>query len=105
MWRRLWRSRQIDAEMQEEGRDVRGLRWLDAITLDARLGARMLVKHRWLTVVGGFAMAVAIASGATFFEVFAQILNPVLPVEDGGRVVSVQFATETPGKRRAPRAR
>jgi hypothetical protein len=39
-------------------------RWLDAILLDSRLGVRMLLKHRGLTVVGAFAMAVAIAVGA-----------------------------------------
>lgn len=137
MWRRLWRSRRIDAEMHDEmrfhiemeterlvrergldpqearrqahvhfgglekykeaGRDVRGLRWLDAIALDARLGVRMLVKHRGLTLVGGFAMAVAIAIGATFFEAFSEVLEPVLPVEDGDRVVAVRYATLTPG--------
>ena len=50
---------------KEEGRDVRGRRWLDAIVLDARLGVRMLLKYRGLTLIGGFAMAVAIAIGAT----------------------------------------
>src|SRR5262245_65457521 len=50
---------------KEAGRDVRGLRWVDAILLDSRFGMRMLVKHRGLTVVGVFAMAVAIAVGAT----------------------------------------
>ena len=43
---------------KEEGRDTRRLAWLDALSLDARLGVRMLVKHRGLTIVGGFAMAV-----------------------------------------------
>src|SRR5688572_32286138 len=31
---------------KEEGRDTRPLQWLDAMSLDARLGIRMLVKHR-----------------------------------------------------------
>ena len=59
---------------KEEGRDTCGRGWIDAISLDARLGLRMLVKHRWLTLVGGFAMAVAIAVGATFFEVVTEVL-------------------------------
>ena len=82
---------------KEEGRDSRGLRWMDALSIDARLALRMLVKHRGLTIVGGFAMAVAIAVGATAFEVITQVLNPALPFEEGDRVVALQYATPTPG--------
>jgi len=64
---------------KEEGRDTRRLAWLDALSLDARLGVRMLVKHRGLTIVGGFAMAVAIAVGAVSFEVISEVLDPSLP--------------------------
>ena len=84
-------------KFKEQGRDTRGLRWLDVLSIDARLGLRMLVKYRGLTVVGGFAMAVAIGIGATCFEVFSQVLDPVLPVEDGDRVVAIHYATSTPG--------
>jgi putative ABC transport system permease protein len=109
---RLMRARGLDAQEAQrqahvafggvekykaEGRDTRGLRWLDAASLDTRLGVRMLLKYRGLTLVGGFAMATAIAIGATFFEGVTQMLNPVLPVEDGERVVALQYATETPG--------
>jgi hypothetical protein len=55
---------------KEAGRDVRGMWWLDAILLDSRFGIRMLVKHRGLSVVGAFALAVGIVAGATLFEVF-----------------------------------
>ena len=145
VWRVLWRSHQLDADMSEEmrfhvdmeterlvrehgldpvearrrayvafggvekykeqARDVRGRRWIDAISLDARLGVRMLIKYRGLTMIGGFAMAVAIAIGATFFEAFAQMLNPALPFEDGNRVVSVHYVASNPGnpERRALR--
>ena len=82
---------------KERGRDTRGLQWIDAVSLDTRLGVRMLVKHRGLTLVGGFAMAVAIAIGATFFEVLTEVLNPALPLEDGERVVALQYATPIPG--------
>ena len=84
-------------EEQEQGRDTRGLRWLDIVSLDTRLGVRMLIKHRGLTLVGGFAMAVAIAIGATFFQVFNEILDPALPLDEGERVVALVYATPTPG--------
>jgi putative ABC transport system permease protein len=72
--------------------------WLDSVSLDARLGGRMLVKHRWLTLVGGFAMAVAIAIGAIAFEVIGELINPALPFPNGDRVVAVRYvATKTGG--------
>ena len=80
---------------KEAGRDTRGLQWIDAISLDVRLAARMLVKHRWLTLVGGFAMAVAIAVGATSFEVISEMLHPSLPLADGERVVAVRTVSST----------
>lgn len=82
---------------KEQGRDARALPWINAISLDARLGVRMLVKYRWLTLVGGFAMAVAIATGAAFYEATSELMNPVLPLPDGGRIVAVRFATDSPG--------
>lgn len=42
-------------------------------------------------------MAVAIALGATAFEVFSQVLDPALPFEGGDRVVALRYATSTPG--------
>jgi putative ABC transport system permease protein len=82
---------------KEEGRDARGFRWLDVLALDVRLGLRMLLKHRGLTLIGGFAIAVAIAIGAVFFEVITEATNPALPMEDGERIVSLQLATDIPG--------
>ena len=78
-------------KFKEEGRDARGLAWLDSVSLDARLGIRMLAKHRWLTVVGGLAMAVAIALGASAFEVISVLLREDLPLPGGDRVVGIQY--------------
>jgi hypothetical protein len=82
---------------KEAGRDVRGLHWVDTILLDFRFGVRMLVKHRGLTLVGVFAMAIAIAVGATLFEVFSEMLDPALPFAGGERVVSLHFVGSDPG--------
>ena len=81
--------------LKEAGRDVRGRRWLDALAFDSRLGARMLVKNRGLTLVGGFAMAVAIGLGATTFEVLNEMVSP-LPIEEGDRVVAIRDAVVGP---------
>jgi putative ABC transport system permease protein len=82
---------------KEEGHDARGLRWLDSLSLDARLGGRMLAKHRWLTIVGGVALAVAIAVGAGAFEVVSDLLRTDLPIPGGERVVAVKLATSGSG--------
>jgi putative ABC transport system permease protein len=137
VWRVLWRSKQLEADMQEEmrfhlqqeadrlarvhglnpeearrqafvrfggvekykerGREARGLYWLDGLSLDARLSVRMLVKHRWLTLVGGVAMTVAIAIGATAFEVINDLLDPTLPFPQGDRVVAVKYVAAKTG--------
>ena len=68
------------------------------MSLDARLGVRMLVKHRGLTLVGGFAMTVAIAIGATFFEVIDEMLNPALPFKTASAWSHCEYATSNPGQ-------
>ena len=83
---------------KEQERDARGFWWLDALLLDARIGARMLVKHRGLTVVGGFAMAIAIAIGATFFEILTEVLNPALPFAGGDRVIALKYLSIETGQ-------
>ena len=83
-------------KFKEAGHDVHGLRWLDALLLDSRFSLRMLLKHRGLTMVAGFAMAVAIAVGTTAFETISSMLDSELPFPGGDRVVQLQFvAAET----------
>jgi putative ABC transport system permease protein len=57
--------------------------------LDLKLGFRMLVRYPVLTIVGGLAMAFAIAAGATTFEVIKRATAPDLPLPDGERIVGI----------------
>ena len=91
-------------KFKEEGRDARGFAWLDSLSLDTRLGVRMLAKHKWLTVVGSIAMAVAIALGASAFEVISVHLREDLPLPNGERIVAIRYASSSTGERRRPRA-
>ena len=75
---------------KEEGRDARGLTWPAGLSLDFRLGARMLARYPGLTLVGGLSMAVAIAVGAAAFEVVSQAIHPSLPLDEGHRVVGIR---------------
>lgn len=74
---------------KEELRDGRGLAWLGGLSLDLKLGFRMLVKYPGLTLVGGLAMAFAIWAGAVTFVLVGQVVNPTLPLPGGDRIVQI----------------
>jgi predicted permease len=59
--------------------------------LDFKLGFRMLVRFPALTVVGGLAIAFAIAVGAGVFEIVNRVIYPKLPLEDSDRIVGVRL--------------
>ncbi|HEX8831268.1 MAG TPA: permease prefix domain 1-containing protein, partial [Longimicrobium sp.] len=75
---------------KEEVRDARGLAWVSGMSLDFRLGARMLVKYPGLTVVGTLAITFAIWVGVGTFEFLSQVVFPTLPFEQGSRVVAIR---------------
>ena len=74
---------------KEEMRDGRGLAWLGGLSLDLKLGVRMLVKYPGLTAVGGLAMAFAVWIGVVTFEMAGVVVFPTLPLPGGDRVVQV----------------
>jgi predicted permease len=75
---------------REAGWDARGLGWLGGLTLDLKLGGRMLVKYPGLTVVGGLAMAFAIWVGVVVFEMVMLFVSPTLPLPEGDRIVHLR---------------
>ncbi len=75
---------------KEEVRDSRRLGWVTGMSLDFRLGARMLARYPGLTLVGGLAIAFAVATGAATFEVVNQVVHPALPLDEGDRVVGIR---------------
>ena len=56
---------------------------------DYKLGLRMLRKFPGLTIAGGLALAFAIAVGAGTYDLLGKLLAPVIPLPDGGRLVSI----------------
>ena len=65
------------------------LRLFSGLSLDLRLGFRMLVKYPGLTIVGGTAMAFGIWFGAVTFEMFGMLAGTKLPLPDGDRIVKI----------------
>jgi predicted permease len=62
-----------------------GVSWLDW-----KLGARMLLKHPALTIVGGLSLAAAIAFGVVGIELADELLYKRLPFDEGSRVVRLE---------------
>ena len=59
--------------------------------MDVKLGVRMLIKYPGLSLVGGLAMAFAIAVGAAAFEFVNQVVSPALPLPEGHRIVAIRL--------------
>jgi putative ABC transport system permease protein len=59
--------------------------------LDWKLGSRMLVKYPGMSIIGGITLAAAIGLGAGWFELTMTITNPRLPLEDGDRIVRIEY--------------
>jgi putative ABC transport system permease protein len=70
--------------------------------LDWKLGARLLLKHPALTIIGGLSLAAAIAIGAVGIEVAGELLYKRLPFPEGGRVVRLE-TQDTAASRVEPR--
>jgi len=65
--------------------------------LDLVIGARRLIKYPGLTLIGGFAIAMATAVGAASFESITEVLRSDIPLHQGERLVSLQYATGNQG--------
>ena len=74
----------------EELHGGRRLAWLTGMSLDFRLGLRMLVKHPGLTLVGVAGMAVAVAIGAVAFAIIYTLIDPSVPLDEGDRIVAIE---------------
>lgn len=71
-------------------RSRRGFRAFDGLTLDLKLGARMLVRYPGLTLIAGLAMAFAICVGTVIFQMLSILVYPSLPLPLGDRLVQVR---------------
>ena len=75
---------------KEALRDGRGLAWLSGMSLDVKLGGRMLLKYPGLTLAGGLALAIAIGIGAGWYDLMGKLLAPTIPLPEGDRIVSIE---------------
>ena len=78
------------ARSQTDGARPARLAWLGGMSLDLKLGGRMLVKYPGLTLIGGLAMAFSIWVGAVVFEMVRVTIHPTLPLPGGDRIVKIE---------------
>jgi putative ABC transport system permease protein len=76
---------------RETLRDGRGTAWFNGMSLDLKLGFRMLSKYPGLTVVGGLAMALGIWFGAVIFQMYGILSSTKLPLPEGDRIAKVMY--------------
>src|SRR5690606_29468754 len=77
-------------KFKEELRDGRGFPWVRGLSLDLKLGFRMLVKYPVLTATSVLALALAFTLAAAWFEFTSDMTMPRVPLEDGDRIVGVR---------------
>jgi putative ABC transport system permease protein len=77
-------------QVKERQRDERSFRLLDQSWLDLKLALRMMVRYPGLTIVGVLGLSVAMAIAAGSFAIADMLLNPSLPLHEGGRIVTLQ---------------
>lgn len=73
-----------------ETREARWWSWFPDLSLDFKLGGRMMLKHPALTVIGTIAVAYAIAVGTVGFEIARQALWPSIPLAEGNAIVALR---------------
>lgn len=84
--------------VREECIDERGVRPVEDLAQDLRIGARMLRRSPGTTVVSVITLAVGIAAATTIFSVIDGVLLKPLPYANSGRLVTVQQRTLSDGE-------
>lgn len=82
---------------KEAGRDVRGLNRISGLSLDIKLGMRMLWKYPGLTIAGTLTIAVAVALAASWFQFMTDTVRPKLGLAESDRIVRLQNMDVTTG--------
>jgi putative ABC transport system permease protein len=72
------------------GRDAFGFTWMRGLSVDLKLGLRMLGKSPGLTLVALFALSLAIGAGAAYLEFINDLMHGTLPVPEAERIVGIQ---------------
>jgi putative ABC transport system permease protein len=81
----------LDERRRRRSRQGRRVMTLGVSWLDLKLGLRMLVKYKGLSIAGGLALAGAIGTGAAWYDVASDMIHPRLPFPEGDRLVAIEL--------------
>jgi putative ABC transport system permease protein len=79
------------------GRDAFGFTWMRGLSVDFKLGMRMLAKYPGLTAVALFALSLAIGAGSAYLEFVNDLLHGKLPFPEAHRIVGIQVWDQESG--------
>jgi putative ABC transport system permease protein len=75
----------------ETVRELHPTKLMTTMSLDLKLGFRMLFKYPMLTLVGGVAIMVTATIGIAGAEFMKDLLAPNIPLDEGDRIVRISF--------------
>jgi putative ABC transport system permease protein len=80
------------------GRDAFGFTWMRGLSMDFKLGTRMLKKSPGLTAIALFALSLAIGAGAAYLEFINDLMHGKLPFPEADRIVGIQVWDQESGE-------
>jgi putative ABC transport system permease protein len=83
--------------VKEEGREARGVSFMETIVQDLRYGARMLRKSPGFTIIAVFTLAIGIGANTAIFSVVYGVLLAPLPYKDPSRLIVLNETTPKVG--------
>ena len=83
--------------VKEEGRDARGLGFLDTFSQDLRFSARLLRKSPGFTTIAVLTLAIGIGANTAIFSVVYGVLLDPLPYRDPSRLILLNETTPRVG--------
>ena len=99
------RRRAMRSRPSGDNRGAGILRRVAGMSLDFRLGVRMMVKRPGITVLGVLTLTLAIGICTATFELVSQLRQPDLRIGDGDELVLVKFQNRGDFMLRSPRLR
>ena len=82
---------------KEQGREVRGVGWIDGIKADLRYGLRMMMQSPGFAAAAVLSMAIGIGANTAIFSLVNSVLLKPLPVHDPESLILLAVSSDQSG--------